>query len=244
MRCETRLNVLKIRKAKRTYLSQEQISALFDGLEKYEDERRCERANSIKHGKKHLPSFEGLEYTSHVLPMIELMFHTGLRTGNIISLKWTDVNLEFATLSKVLNKTQHKNPEPTMLPLSPDALQTLKSWQRQNRFPRTGYVFVNPQTEKPFDKDCLRKQWTRIRELAGLPEELDLYTLRHNFASWLVMNGTNMMTVAKLMGNSDVSMVIRHYAHLAPSELHSAVNAFSAKIARGDDTKVVAIKAE
>lgn len=150
--------------------------------------------------------------------------------------------LDFATLSKILNKTRHKNPEPTTLPLSPDALNKLKAWHKQNRFPRTGYVFVNPQTEKQLDKDC--QQWTRIKELAGLPEELDLYTLRHNFASWLVMNGTNMMTVAKLMRHSDVSMVIRHYAHLAPSELHSAVNVFSVKIGQGDDTKVVAIKAE
>lgn len=218
---------IEARREKRTYLSKEQITALYEGLEAYENERRQERANSIKHGKKHLPSFEAVTYTSHVVPMIELLFHTGLRSGDIITLKWTDINLDFGTLSKVLNKTRHKNPDATTLPLSPEAIRVLKAWNKQNGLARSGFVFVNPNTGKQFDKDCLRKQWIRIKNLSGLPTELDLYTLRHNFASWLVMNGTNMMTVAKLMGHSDVSMVIRHYAHLAPSELHGAVSAFS-----------------
>ncbi|MEA3404825.1 MAG: site-specific integrase, partial [Pseudomonadota bacterium] len=207
---------IEARKEKRTYLSKEQINALFQGLNLYENERRKERSNSIKHGKKHLQPFEGLTYTSHVVPMIELMFHTGLRTGDIITLKWTDVNMDFGTLSKILNKTRHKNPDPTTLPLSTEALNTLKKWNIQNRHARSGYVFINPQTGTCFDKDCLRKQWVRIKDLSGLPTELDMYTLRHNFASWLVMNGVNLMTVAKLMGHSDVSMVIRHYAHLSP----------------------------
>lgn len=218
---------IEARREKRTYLSKEQISALYEGLERYENERRKERANSIRHGKKNLLSFEGLTYTSHVVPMIELLFHTGLRSGDIITLKWTDINLDFGTLSKVLNKTRHKNPDATTLPLSPEAIRVLKAWNKQNGLARSGFVFVNPNTGKQFDKDCLRKQWIRIKNLSGLPSELDLYTLRHNFASWLVMNGTNMMTVAKLMGHSDISMVIRHYAHLAPNELHGAVNAFS-----------------
>jgi site-specific recombinase XerD len=48
------------------------------------------------------------------------------------------------------------------------------------------------------------------------------HTLRHTFASWLVQNGTDLYTVSKLLGHSDISMTQR-YSHLSDDTLQRAV---------------------
>ena len=56
---------------------------------------------------------------------------------------------------------------------------------------------------------------------AGLNDRLHFHSLRHTFATWLVQSGVGIYEVQKLMGHSSVA-VTQVYAHLAPSELHSA----------------------
>jgi site-specific recombinase XerD len=52
------------------------------------------------------------------------------------------------------------------------------------------------------------------------------HTLRHTYASWLVMAGVDLYTVQRLMGHKDITMTQR-YAHLAPEHLDKAVNVLS-----------------
>lgn len=49
------------------------------------------------------------------------------------------------------------------------------------------------------------------------PNKVTFHTLRHTFASWLVMRGVDLFTVATLMGHSSIDMVVRVYGHLSPT---------------------------
>jgi len=57
-----------------------------------------------------------------------------------------------------------------------------------------------------------------------------LYTLRHHFASQLVMAGVDLLTVSKLMAHSDIQTTIQHYAHLRPDHARDAVEAYAAAV--------------
>ncbi|MCK5127302.1 MAG: tyrosine-type recombinase/integrase [candidate division Zixibacteria bacterium] len=65
-----------------------------------------------------------------------------------------------------------------------------------------------------------------IAEKAGIKNLTKLHTLRHTFASHLVMKGVDLPTVVKLMGHSDIQTTMI-YAHLAPDHLADAVEKLS-----------------
>jgi len=219
------------RKSKRNYLTKEQVQQLFSGLDKYQEQKRQGRQNSRAHGKSYLPSLDDLEFVDYVKPFVLTMFYTGFRNGDVYGLRWEHIHFyeDSATIHKTIEKTAHKKPEAKTFPIAGELTATLKSWCIQNGNPKSGYVFSNPEGGR-LGNTALKKPWRKIKELSGLPESLDLYTLRHNFASWLVMNGSDLLTVAKLMGHSDIRMIIDHYGHLQPATLEKAVSKSFAKM--------------
>ena len=209
----------------RKYLTQEQVTSLMEALDRYQDMKRQKRENSRIHGKPHLPSLDDFTYVDFVKPAILFMFYTGFRPGDIRTLKWEEVKLTGKTPSviKAIEKTKHKNNAPQTFPLTPDLVNVLKEWKTQNKNPTKGLVFPSDKgTERT--KRFLSDPWkNHIRPLANLPDDFDLYNLRHNFASWLVMSSADLLTVAKLMGHSDTKMIEKHYGHLAPEHKQNAL---------------------
>jgi integrase len=159
------------------------------------------------------------------------MFYTGFRNGDVYGLRWEHIHFyeDSATIHKTIEKTAHKKPEAKTFPIADELAAILQSWGVQNGNPKSGYVFSNAEGGR-LGGTALKKPWKKIKELADLPQSLDLYTLRHNFASWLVMNGSDLLTVAKLMGHSDIRMIIDHYGHLQPATLEKAVSESFAKM--------------
>ncbi|MCE8002163.1 site-specific integrase [Billgrantia ethanolica] len=221
--------------SERRYLLADEVEALFAGLEAYQDEKRQQRRSSREHGKAYLPDLERVAYVDHVAPWILTMFYTGFRPGDLFGLRWEHVNLTFATIRKTIEKTAHKRPEPQTFPLSGSAVEVLKTWHKQQGQPTTGFVFPSPRTGNRLDRTAMQKPWASVRKMARLPDDLQLYTLRHNFASQLVMGGTDILTVSKLMAHSSIETTIKFYAHLAPDHKRDAVEAF-AKLAPGHDS--------
>lgn len=213
--------------AQRRYLEAEEVEALFAGLRAYQKEKRQQRRRSRAHGKPYLPDLDGVAYVDHVVPFIELMFYTGFRPGDLFGLRWEQVNFTFATIHKVIEKTAHHRPEPQTFPLSSAAVAVLKAWHQQQGAPTSGLVFLSPRTGRRLDPTAMQKPWANVRTLADLPDDLLLYTLRHHFASQLVMAGVDLLTVSKLMAHSDIQTTIQHYAHLRPDHARGAVEAYA-----------------
>lgn len=218
----------------RRYLEPWEVEKLFTGLDVYQELKREQRRSSRAHGKAYLPGLEHVAYVDHVAPWILTMYYTGFRPGDLFGLRWEHVNLIFATIRKVIEKTAHSRPEPQTFPISTAATDVLKTWWKQQGEPKAGLVFPSSVTRRSspggrMDKTAMQKPWAVVRKLAGLPDDLALYTLRHNFASQLVMAGTDLLTVSRLMAHADIQTTIAHYAHLAPDHKRDAVEAFARK---------------
>lgn len=213
--------------SERRYLDPREVKALFAGLEAYQDEKRDQRRRSRQHGKAYLPDLDHVVYVDHVAPWILAMFYTGFRPGDLFGLRWEHINLPFATIRKTIEKTAHKRPEPQTFPLSASAVAIFKAWHIQQESPASGLVFPSPRTGKRLDRTSMQKPWAAVRRLAGLPVDLQLYSLRHNFASQLVMAGADILTVSKLMAHSSIETTIQFYAHLAPDHKREAVEVFA-----------------
>ncbi|SFE16009.1 Site-specific recombinase XerD [Marinobacter sp. DSM 26671] len=216
--------------AERRFLSDEEVAQLFTGLVLYQEERRAERRRSRAHGKKHLPDLDQLEYVDHVEPWILTMFYTGFRPGDLFGLRWEHVNLNFKTIRKIVEKIAHypEHSRPKEFPLSDAAVDVLARWSQQEGKPTQGYVFQSKRSESGrMDSHAMQKPWKQIKRLAGLPESLHLYTLRHHFASSLVMAGVDLLTVSQLMAHADIKTTIEHYGHLKPGKARDVVNLFA-----------------
>lgn len=213
--------------SKRRYLEPIEVEALFTGLDAYQQEKREQRRSSRLHGKAYLPDLDSLHYVDHVVPWVLTMYYTGFRPGDITGLRWEHVIWQSASIRKTIEKTAHHHPHPMSFPLSSVAAEVLSRWHQQQDKPRTGLVFPSPTTQRRLDPTAMQKPWARIRQLAGLPDDLVLYSLRHNFASQLIMNGADLLSVSKLMAHSDIQTTIEHYAHLSPNRTRDFVENFA-----------------
>lgn len=227
--------------SQRRYLENDEAEALFAGLEAYQEMKRKQRRRSRVHGKSYLPDLDSLVYVDHVKPWVLTMYYTGFRPGDITGLRWEHINLNFGTIRKVIEKTAHHHPEPMTFPLSSAAHNILAAWHQQFGKPKTGLVFPSQRNGKRMDKTAMQKPWANVRKLAGLPDDLLLYSLRHNFASQLVMAGIDLLTVSKLMAHSDIQTTIQYYAHLRPDHARDAVEAFANQVPNQQDTAGAAL---
>ncbi|MCP5364923.1 MAG: site-specific integrase [Hyphomicrobiales bacterium] len=157
----------------------------------------------------------------HLRPLVIFLTHTGARLGEALRLKWSEVDLN----ARRVMFLRTKNGESRGVPLNDDAFLALA-----NLAHREGHVFLTPAAKPYHDTRGLggspiKRAFKTACKRAGI-EGLRVHDLRHTFASWLVMNGTPLRTVAELLGHKSLSMVHR-YSHLSPDHLADAVASLS-----------------
>jgi integrase len=162
--------------------------------------------------------------------MIVLALNTGLRIGELCALGWDCVDLTTGRLIVRRNVFRGqlgtpKGGRPREVPLNETAREALRRWPRQLKspwvFPQKGGGFVrNPQ-------HACTEAIARLSEAVG-PRRISWHTLRHTFASHLVMRGVSLRAVQELLGHSTIDMTMR-YAHLSPDVSRAAVLALDAR---------------
>ncbi len=157
------------------------------------------------------------QYTDHLMPLVLVALHTGLRAGDLFSLEWSHINLERGQVTKIINKTRRKTVKPVTLPLRDDAVAVLKDWRAQTS--GGGLVFPSPVTGKQMAS--VKTAWRNLMVAADI-KNFRFHDLRHTFASWLVLQGDSLFTVQKLMTHSTAEMT-QVYAHLSDGHLRPAV---------------------
>ncbi len=153
----------------------------------------------------------------HLRPIVITALNTGMRKGEILSLRWDQVDLKHGFI--LLERT--KNGERREIPINQTLKEVFHSIPRRiERGRENPYVFINPETGKPYGD--VKKSFQSALRRAGI-KDFRFHDLRHTFASHLVMAGIDLTTVKELLGHKSLTMTLR-YAHLAPSHKRNAVN--------------------
>ena len=149
-----------------------------------------------------------------------LALSTGMRQGELMGLKWPDVNLKDGYI--ILNET--KNGERRRVPLTGRGLELLKQHAKVRRLD-TDLLFPGKSPIKPID---LRRPFNNALKAAGI-EDFHWHDLRHCTASYLAMNGASLAEISEVLGHKTLQMV-RRYAHLSDGHVSSVVESMNAKI--------------
>ena len=99
-------------------------------------------------------------------------------------------------------------------------------------------LFVTP-LGRLWHRNNAAGEWRRIREAAGLSDEVTLHTLRHTFASNLIAQGCDVVTVQRALGHSTPSITLNVYSHLWPSaedKTRSATSSFMTEVRNSADS--------
>ncbi len=146
-------------------------------------------------------------------PILIIALHTGMRKGEILKLRWSEVDFN----NSIITIQESKSGKKRMLPMDATVCETLKVLL--SRF-KKGYVFPSPVGEGKPLYDC-RKQFSNAVKQAGI-HNFRFHDLRHTFASHLVMNAVDIKTVQELLGHATLTMTMR-YTHLAPDHRMRAI---------------------
>jgi integrase len=163
---------------------------------------------------------------------------TGLRVGELLALKWEDLDLVAGRL--VVRRTlwcaqegPPKGGRNREVPLSPEALAALKAY----RHLRGPYVFCG-EAGKRLTHSMVKKVVPSACRRAGLAKRITNHGMRHTFASHLVMRGVPLKAVQELLGHESIEMTLR-YSHLTPDVKRDAVRLLDGPAA-GDIRETVA----
>lgn len=143
--------------------------------------------------------------------IVIIALNTGMRKGEILSLKWQDIDYNRG----IIYVRDTKNGEKKELPMNELVKQALI---RQPKHKDSSYVFCN-RNGQPFG-DIKKSFLAAIQKSAII--NFRFHDLRHSFASSLAMRGVDLNTIRELMGHKSMRMTLR-YSHLSPSHKQRAV---------------------
>jgi integrase/recombinase XerD len=150
------------------------------------------------------------------LALLELLYASGMRVTELVSLDISDVGIDSATSGSIRVRGKRANKE-REIPLTGPVVQTLKNYINVGREqlihdPNESALFLNNRGQR------LTRQglWLIIKhyvESAGVSSEVTPHTLRHSFAAHKLSQGRSLQDIQKLLGHANISTT-QVYAHL------------------------------
>jgi len=153
--------------------------------------------------------------------IISLLFFSGVRTGECIGLKWSDISFENRTIyiQRTIGRGRVGPPKTKssirLIDITNKLLEVLK-----NQYEITGnkntYVFLNQIGNNYFDSSKLRdKMWIRTLEKANVRYRT-IYQTRHTFCSLNLQAGEDILWISKIMGHSTPKTTLEKYSKFIP----------------------------
>ena len=192
---------------------------------KYSGENPVKKVKFFKENNQRLRFLEREEIIKllsncnrHLKPIVILALNTGMRRGEILGLKWRDIDFKRG----IIYIYDTKNKEKREVPVNEQAKTALI---RTRKHPQSEYVFCN-QNGSPMTQN--RKSFLTALKKSGI-KDFKFHDLRHTFASHLVMSGVDLNTVRELLGHKSTEMTLR-YSHLSPDHRKRAVDVLSRRM--------------
>ncbi|MFF9572788.1 tyrosine-type recombinase/integrase [Streptomyces sp. NPDC014685] len=165
-------------------------------------------------------------------PLFELALHTGLRKGELLGLRWEDLDLAGGTASirRTLQRTNSGGltalPTKTQsserrIALSTECLHSLEQHRERQRQEReaagtgwkdSGYVFTRP-NGAPIEGATLTRHFNALLHRAGL-RRIRFHDLRHSTATLLLEHGVELVVIKELLGHAHIGVTATVYAHV------------------------------
>ena len=176
-----------------------------------------------------------------------LAFSTGMREGELLGLRWQDVDLQRGTVQIRMNvqetlgryilaetKTAYSRRTVALTQAAIDALAD--HWQKQQFLKQHAgsdwqdldLVFPNRDGGIMIPHNITKRSFKRYLDKAGLSREIRFHDARHTAATLLLASGVNVKVVSEMLGHSSVSITLQIYAHVLPHMQQSAVNTMEA----------------
>jgi len=145
---------------------------------------------------------------------ILFMYGCGMRPGEIVALRWDDIDFERKTIN--VSKTRQRNEDGMtktksstryidLLPLAEEALK--KQYELTKAYE---HIFISSHKKQFYSHDVIGVNFQRILKKTGIKARV-LYNLRHTFASQLISKGADIVWVSKMLGHKDVSITLKIY---------------------------------
>ena len=154
-----------------------------------------------------------------VYEMYYIELATGLRRGELLGLKWSDIDCDNGVIT-VRRQVARVNGQIVETPLktknsyravsiSPQAVEVLKAQKAKTN---DTYVFPSP-NGGPISPDSVNNMLKRVLERAGIPK-VRFHDLRHTFATIALQNGVDIKTVSGMLGHFSAGFTLDTYAHV------------------------------
>ena len=177
-----------------------------------------------------LQSFLREAKDSGVFELYYLELATGLRRGELLGLKWEDIDLEHGDLrvrrqiarinGKVVEAPLKTRNAYRTLPLAEDTISILN--EQKKKVGSSPWVFPSA-TGGPISPDSVLHMLHRVLKRAGLPQ-VRFHDLRHTFATLALQNGVDIKTVSGMLGHFSAGFTLDTYAHVTTSAQKAAAN--------------------
>lgn len=123
---------------------------------------------------------------------------TGMRKGEILSLKWSDITYSptLSTTENFITLRNTKSGETRIVPLNSISEKIIVKRLNEKQSPK--YLFANPATGKPYED--IKRQWKGLLKSLSL-SDYHFHDLRHTFASYALTGGSDIFTLKDVMGH-------------------------------------------
>jgi integrase len=166
-----------------------------------------------------------------------LALTTGIRKGEVLGLRWCDVDLDRGTISIRQQTQQHGGPARAVplktpgsartIPLPAVARTALAAHRAANPdAPPSGLVFVTPRGQ-PINHNWLTRHWQELRQRAGLPP-MRFHDLRHTATTLMLTGGVPPRQVMDALGHATLTMTLTRYAHTTDDAARRTAEAMDA----------------
>ena len=156
------------------------------------------------------------------LPMFMLALTTGIRQGELIALKWSDLDIESRTLTIAENRAVVRRElveygdQTRTIALTPEVIDFLI--MEHTKHPNSPLMFMHPATQRPYSPQMVRRMHNEIIKEAGL-DHIRFTDLRHTCAVLSLRNGMETKELARMLGHYRPSITRQNYEPYLPHKV-------------------------
>lgn len=157
--------------------------------------------------------------------LIEVLYATGMRVSELVSIKPADLNLDQGYLTCV-----GKGDKERLVPVGHEAVTWVRQYLRDGRPPllrgrKSPWLFVNARDGGALSRVGFWKVLKEYGSRAGISHELSPHVLRHSFATHLLERGADLRAIQVMLGHADLSTT-QIYTHVLEARLRSVYDRF------------------